>query len=112
MVTIDDEMKAKISNMMDSDGKLIITDDMPDDLKSAIQYLNDNNVNILDNSTDEEYEPDEEDLGTDEFDDEMDSDDDSFDDFDDSESDYSAAPAVDNIQEDEDASVDDLNDLF
>lgn len=44
---MDDALKQKLSQFVDIEGKLIIQDDMPEDLKDAIQYLNDNNVNIF-----------------------------------------------------------------
>ena len=44
---MDDTLKQKISQFVDNEGKLIVQDDMPDDLKDAIKYLNDNNVNIF-----------------------------------------------------------------
>ncbi len=51
MIAINDEMKKQMSQYLDSDGKIMITDDMPDDLKSAINYINANNINVLDGST-------------------------------------------------------------
>lgn len=44
---MDDALKQKLSQFVDNEGKLIIQDDMPQDLKDAIKYLNDNNVNIF-----------------------------------------------------------------
>ena len=44
---MDDALKQKLSQFVDNEGKLIIQEDMPDDLKDAIKYLNDNNVNIF-----------------------------------------------------------------
>jgi len=46
MIDID---KQRLSQFVDQDGKIIISDDMPDDLKSAIKYMNDNNVNLFEN---------------------------------------------------------------
>ena len=46
-IYMDDTLKQKISQFVDNEGKLIVQDDMPDDLKDAIKYLNDNNVNIF-----------------------------------------------------------------
>ena len=46
MVDID---KQKLSQFIDQDGKIIISDDMPDDLKSAIKFMNDNNVGLFEN---------------------------------------------------------------
>jgi len=47
MVTLDESSKVKLSSFMDDDGKLKITDDMPEDLKAAISYLNENNVSLF-----------------------------------------------------------------
>lgn len=47
MITIDDNTKNKLSQFLDSDGHIIISDDMPEDLKMAIKYMNDNNINLL-----------------------------------------------------------------
>lgn len=47
MITIDDNTKNKLSQFLDSTGHIIISDDMPEDLKNAIKYMNDNNINLL-----------------------------------------------------------------
>ena len=44
---MDDALKQKLSQFVDNEGKLIVQEDMPQDLKDAIKYLNDNNVNIF-----------------------------------------------------------------
>ena len=44
---MDDALKQKLSQFVDNEGKLIIQEDMPDDLKDAIKYLNENNINIF-----------------------------------------------------------------
>ena len=57
MITVDDNMKQRLSRFLDSDGKIMISDDMPDDLKSAIRFLNANNVNLLsENDASADYE--------------------------------------------------------
>ena len=62
MVTLDDNMKARLSKLTDSDGKIIVTDDMPDDLKGCINYLNNNNISLFSESDPsayfDDYEPD------------------------------------------------------
>ena len=52
MVTLDEETKAKLGQLIDSDGKVIISDDMPEDLKGCLKYINDNNINIFGNICD------------------------------------------------------------
>lgn len=39
--------KEKLKNFLDQDGKIMLSDDMPDDLKAAINYLNDNNISLF-----------------------------------------------------------------
>ena len=61
MVTLDEETKAKLGQLIDSDGKVIISDDMPEDLKGCLKYINDNNINLFSTNPDayvEDYEPD------------------------------------------------------
>lgn len=61
MITVDEETKKKLGQLIDSDGKVIISDDMPEDLKDCLKYLNDNNINLLSPNPDayiEDYEPD------------------------------------------------------
>ena len=61
MITLDEDTKAKLGQLIDSDGKITITDDMPDDLKGCLKYINDNNINIFGSNPDayvEDFEPD------------------------------------------------------
>lgn len=62
MVTLDDNMKARLSKLTDSDGKIIVTDDMPEDLKGCINYLNNNNISLFSGPDPsayvDDYEPD------------------------------------------------------
>ena len=60
MVTLDDTTKSKLSGLLDSDGKINITEDMPEDLKECIKYLNDNNVSLLSESDPSVYEAEDE----------------------------------------------------
>ena len=100
MIKLDDTTKQRLSRFIGSDGKIIVSDDMPDDLKAAINYMNSNNISLL-----SEVDP---------LADEEESDDD------DSAGGYSTenlssttnfTPQV-NISEDDDIDVDDLEDLF
>ena len=101
-----------LSGFMDVDGKIIISDNMPDDLKEAITFLNDNNINLF--TKIEDYEID--DLNKDDLDeDELDEDDLDEDDLDEDDLDE------DDLDEDDlddeglgsaSSNVDDLNNLF
>lgn len=64
MITIDDETKRKLNEFIDVDGKIIIADSMPDDLKAAIKYLNDNNVNLFSHIEDVQALEESEELNT------------------------------------------------
>ena len=44
---MDSKDKETLKRFLDEDGKIIITEDMPDDLKNAINYMNENNINLL-----------------------------------------------------------------
>ena len=66
MVTIDNNTKEKISQFVDPSGKLIISDDMPSDLKAAINFLNSNNINIFSENDPSADMPDDEELVDDE----------------------------------------------
>ena len=101
-----DEENVSYSNMMDENGKIIISDNMPDDLKMAINYLNENNVNL--NSKIEEYDLDD-DLDDDLIDD-VDNDlDDNLTDDEDNDLDDDLD---DSKVEGESSNLDDLNSLF
>ncbi len=105
MITVDDNTKAKLNGLTDGDGKIMVSDDMPDDLKAAIKYLNDNNISLFSESNPEayveDYEPDPFAPG---YVDDSSSEDDSetFDDTDDDLED----------DEDEEVSVEDLESMF
>lgn len=58
MITIDDATKAKLNNLTDADGKIMIAEDMPEDLKAAISYLNENNISLFSGPNPEAYEED------------------------------------------------------
>ena len=67
--------KEKLKSFIDQDGKIILSEDMPDDLKAAINYLNNNNISLFspngpladaknvikDNPSDDEYDEDSDD---------------------------------------------------
>lgn len=44
---VNERIKETLKKYADADGKLKITDDMPDDLKEAINYFNENNIDIF-----------------------------------------------------------------
>ncbi|MBR3362871.1 MAG: hypothetical protein IKG40_02980 [Bacilli bacterium] len=56
---MNEETKEKLKQFVGQDGKIIITDDMPDDLKAAINFLNENDVDIFSPNTidSESFEP-------------------------------------------------------
>lgn len=94
MVTLDEDTKAKLGQLIDSDGKVIISDDMPDDLKGCLKYLNDNNISLFGSNPDayvEDFEPDpfaagfqDDETGSAEIDDEAEDEVEEEEDFDDS----------------------------
>ena len=53
---MNEDINKKLASFMDTDGKIILTDDMPSDLKAAINYLNENNVNLFTNINEDEFE--------------------------------------------------------
>ena len=44
----------EMSELVDVDGKIVITEDMPEDLKIAINYLNKNNIGLFDKIEDDD----------------------------------------------------------
>ncbi|MBR3230384.1 MAG: hypothetical protein IKF91_06135 [Bacilli bacterium] len=55
MATLDEKSRDILNKFTNPEGKLIVTDDMSDDLKEAIEYINENNLDIF--NTDLEEEP-------------------------------------------------------
>lgn len=51
MIKIDEETKALLAKYVGPDGKLIIDESLPDDIKESFQFFNDEGVNILDFAT-------------------------------------------------------------
>ena len=77
MIKIDERAKELLSKYVGPDGKLIIDESLPDDIKESFQYFNDENVNILEFGQGEEldldpsldnFEPDDEVITDDEMD--------------------------------------------
>lgn len=68
MVVLDDYTKKLVTELMDENGKIMIVDSMPDDLKRAIKSINDNNIDIFSTTPVEEVEEleeaDEEEFGS------------------------------------------------
>ena len=105
---MDSKDKERLKQFLDEDGKIIITDDMPDDLKQAINYMNENNINLLEKRQHVSFD----DEDTDEIDD---SDDESFDLSSEVEFEDEDAEEVenDNISDEADeSSLQDLDNLF
>ena len=53
MIKIDDRAKELLSKYIGPDGKLMIDESLPDDIKESFQYFNDNDVKILEFGQDE-----------------------------------------------------------
>ena len=70
MIKIDDETRQAIAKYVGPDGRLIIDESLPEDIKEAFQFFNDEGVNILDFGTDNELHLHVEDEEDDEIDDE------------------------------------------
>lgn len=107
MLKLSEEAKRAYAKYVGPDGKLIIDDSLPDDMKEAFQFFNDKGINILEmniNDEDSESNADIEIL-------EEDSDDDSLieDDIDDS---LEEEDSSDIVEDDSDVNLDDLNNLF
>ena len=104
-----DNANVNLAQFMDENGKIIISDDMPADLKEAINYLNENNVNLFTKIDDVEVSEldDDEDL-----EDELDLDDDS-DEEDDLDDDFELDDDLDDdLDENDSSNVEELNNLF
>ena len=105
MIKLSDAAKQKYAKYVGPDGKLIIDDSLPDDIKEAFKYFNDRNINILELNVDDNIDNIE-----DEEEEDVNIDDDIID------SSYSNMESEsyfdDNIVEEENASVDDLDDIF
>lgn len=106
MVTVNDDTMSKLNGLTDDDGKIIVTDDMPDDLKAAINYLNDNNISLFSGPDPqayvEDYEPDP--FAPDYVDDSSDIESDLDEELEDDEE--------DDLEEDDETSVEGLDDIF
>ena len=48
MIKIDEETKQALAKYVGPDGKLIIDDNLPDDIKEAFEFFNQEGINILD----------------------------------------------------------------
>lgn len=99
MLKLSDEAKAKYAKYVDANGRLIIDDSLPEDVKKAFNYFNSRNINIMNLNVDDDIIdlPEEEiSESDDDLDDIMLDNDDSDDLFDD----------------DDDVNLDDLNNLF
>ena len=70
MIKIDEETKQALAKYVGPDGKLIIDDNLPDDIKEAFEFFNQEGINILDFPENLHFAPpaDEEDVFADEED--------------------------------------------
>ncbi len=53
MFELNEKAKAEIAKYIDSSGKLIIDDSLPDEVKKIFQYFNDNNLDIMNINVDD-----------------------------------------------------------
>ena len=107
MLKLSDEAKRAYAKYVGPDGKLIIDDSLPDDMKEAFQFFNNKGINILEMNINDEANESDSDIELLE----VDHHDDSFieDDMDPSlEGDDSGTI----IEDDSDVNLDDLNNLF
>lgn len=106
MINQDEQLKGLLEKLRDKSGKIIVTDDMSDDLKKALTTINEENIDIFSPKySEEELEK----MDNDEFEDNDVEELDSVTDFDDN---STSVDMADNIVEDNSVDVSDLNDLF
>ena len=86
-----------------------INDNMPDDLKAAINYLNENQISLSDKFDDEDEELDS--IEDDSFEEEN-FEDDSFEEVDDIDIDFGEADDMDDLDEEDESVLSDLNSIF
>ena len=102
-----EEQKEKLTKLVGEDGKIIVLDSMPDDLKAAIEYLNDNNIGLFTDI------PGKDDPVLSTYNDSEDGDSDSEDSSSSSEEPNSVSSDIDDsIDDSEDSNVDDLDSMF
>lgn len=64
MARISDETKALLKEFVGEDGQFLITESMPDDLKEALKFYNENNIDVFSDSADlDEEDDDDEEAG-------------------------------------------------
>ena len=104
-----DNANVNLAQFMDENGKIIISDNMPNDLKEAINFLNENNVNLFTKIDDVEVSEldDDEDLKN-----EIVLDDDSDEDDDFELDDNLDDDLDDDLDENDSSNVEELNNLF
>lgn len=104
MIKLSDAAKQEYAKYVGADGKLRIDDTVPENLREIFQYFNDRGINILKMEIDDNVEVlDEPDSNIDEVSSELD--DDNYDD------EMSSQEAT-NFKENEDVSLDDLENMF
>lgn len=107
MLKLSDEAKAKYAKYVGTDGKLIIDDSLPEDLKETFRFFNEKNINVLEMNINDDIEvlDDEPDISND-IDDDSD-----IEDYSDIEEQTSNIDV--NLKEDDSmVDLDNLNDLF
>lgn len=55
MIRLSDSAKKVYANFIDADGKFIIDESLPDDLKKTFSYFNDHGINVLTDSLEDHY---------------------------------------------------------
>ncbi len=85
MIKLSEEAKAKYAKYIDANGRLIVDENLPEDVKKAFNYFNSKGINVMELSVDDDIIdlPEEEELDDQEsldLEDEFDENDDSFED--------------------------------
>jgi len=101
MIKLSDEAKKYFSKYVGSDGKLIIDDSVPLELREQFKYFNDKGINILEMNINDDIELlDEPDTNLDDSD------------VDDDNDDSISSPSSVIVEDDSDVDIEGLNDLF
>ena len=109
MIKLSDEAKNFYAKYVGPDGKLVIDDSLPNDLKETFQYFNDKGINILEMNVDDSSVNSDDDIEVLEGSDSDDDIDDGSFSYDDS---YSESQNVNIVEDDSQVDLDSLNDMF
>ncbi len=104
MLKLSEEAKAKYAKYVDANGRLIIDETLPEDVKNAFNYFNSKGINIMELNVDDDAIIDLPEEESEDLDEELDSD------FDETEEEFSSDDSFEDSNEDVD--LDNLNSLF